>query len=127
MKNSIIEQLDNLTLDEKKTVLNAFASNEDYDYYIFENLEEVLEFHYEHKEFTSEDLMNFLRDFNNVNCYSNDYMWIDAYGLWNQGSLSEAFGEKWDDDMIAQFCEDCPDEVSDYIEIPDEEEDEEDE
>ena len=123
----VVELINDLSNNDLKSLVNAYASYEDYDYYIFEDLDEVLELHYECRELTVTDLRSLLEQFSEVNPYCSDYIWVDGYGNYQQGTLRQALDDKLDVDLLAQFCIDCPDEVSDILEVPEEEEDEEDE
>ena len=119
------ELINDLSLSDTITLINLYASNEDYSYYIFEDLDEVLSLHYEGQALTVDDLRILLEQFSEVNPYSSDYVWVDGYGDYQQGTAREAIDDKFDMDMLVEFCIDCPDEVEDIIEVP-EEEDEED-
>ena len=120
------ELINDLSLSDTITLINIYASNEDYDYYIFEDLDELLELHYEGRELTVTDLRGLLEQFSEVNPYSSDYIWVDGYGNYQQGTARQAIDDKFDMDMLVRFCIDCPDEVEYILEVP-EEEDEEDE
>ena len=124
MKNLIKQQLVNLTDEQQLELLNIYASNESGDYYVYADLEELLEI-YQYSLVEPSDLINFLRDFRDINPYSTEYVWEDDYGRFQQGTAKDALDEKWDLDLMVEFCLNNPYEVEDLIEIPEEEEDEE--
>ena len=123
MKNLIKQQLVNLTDDKKLELLNIYASNESGDHYVYESLEELLEL-YQYTLWEPSDLIKFLRDFKDVNPYSTEHVWVDVYGRFHQGTAKDALDEKWDLDLIVEFCLNNPYEVEDLIEIPEEEDEE---
>ena len=124
MKNLIKQQLVNLTDDKKLELLNIYASNESGDHYVYADLEELLEI-YQYTLWEPSDLIGFLKTFKGVNPYSTEHIWEDDYGSFKQGTAKDALDEKWDLDLMVEFCLNNPYEVEDLIEIPEEEEDEE--
>ena len=123
----VVELINELSNSELKQLVNTYASYCDYDYYIYEDLDEVLELHYECRDLTVIDIKELLIQFSDVSPYSSDYIWVDGYGNFEQGTLREALDDKLDVDLLADFCIDCPDEVADILTVPEEEEEEDEE
>ena len=123
----VVELINDLPYSELKNLVNTYASYCDYDYYIYEDLDEVLELHYECRDLRAGELKEFLVAFSDVSPYSSDCIWVDGYGNYQQGTLREALEEKLDVDLLADVCIDCPDEVANILTVPEEEEEDEEE